>query len=447
LINGSQNIVVGPEDIKVFSSAKSYKQQLLSLIEQAKQRIYITALYVQDDEAGREILHALYQAKNNNPSLDVKVFVDFHRAQRGLIGEKEQLGNRALYLALTKQYQHSIDIYGVAVKGKELFGVLHLKGMVFDDTVFYTGASINDVYLHQQERYRLDRYYQIKSTELSQVFCTYLDEAFVDSTLAPKLNLEALPEPKDQRKNIKQLKSLVTKSHFLPLKRKKMFENSTAVKDKITATPMIGCGRRHNELNRAIRQLVQNSEQSLVLFTPYFNLPKVLTRDVIRALKRGVKISITVGDKTANDFYIADEQAFSTIGIIPYVYEMLLMRFVKRWQKYIDQGQLEIRLWKDKSNSFHLKGIIADQRFHLLTGSNLNPRAWSLDLENGILLDDPQGLLLPDFENELAAIYQHTRVVKNYNALERINDYPDRPKRLLKKIQMTQIDKVLQRFL
>ena len=126
---------------------------------------------------------------------------------------------------------------------------------------------------------------------------------------------------------------------------------------------------------------------------------------------------------------------------------MLLTRFVKRWQKYIDKGQLEIRLWKDKNNSFHLKGIVADQRYHLLTGSNLNPRAWSLDLENGILLDDPQGKLLPDFEEELAEVYRHTRVIKNHQALEKIKDYPEKPKRLLKKIQITQIDKILQRFL
>ena len=44
-----------------------------------------------------------------------------------------------------------IQIYGVPVKTKEVFGVLHLKGFVFDDQVFYTGASINNAYL-QHER-------------------------------------------------------------------------------------------------------------------------------------------------------------------------------------------------------------------------------------------------------------------------------------------------------
>ena len=58
-----KQIVVNGSDIEFFSAPKQYKQQLLSLIAQARQRIFITALYLQDDDAGREVLHALYQAK------------------------------------------------------------------------------------------------------------------------------------------------------------------------------------------------------------------------------------------------------------------------------------------------------------------------------------------------------------------------------------------------
>ncbi|MBE8568159.1 CDP-diacylglycerol--serine O-phosphatidyltransferase, partial [Vibrio sp. OPT46] len=49
---------------------------------------------------------------------------------------------------------------------------------------------------------------------------------------------------------------------------------------------------------------------------------------------------------------------------------------------------LSIHLWKHDNNSFHLKGIWVDKRYMLLTGNNLNPRAWSLDLENGLLIQD-----------------------------------------------------------
>ena len=81
---------VAADQFQILSSAKDFKSRILSLIAHATQRIYLIALYLQDDEAGREILSALYAAKQRNPSLDIKVFVDFHRAQRGLIGKGKQ---------------------------------------------------------------------------------------------------------------------------------------------------------------------------------------------------------------------------------------------------------------------------------------------------------------------------------------------------------------------
>ena len=157
------------QDIEIAPSAADFKQLLLTEISQATSRIYISALYIQDDEAGREVLAAIYQAKAQQPQLDVRLFVDFHRAQRGLIGEKEHGGNRDYYLELEQQHSVSIEIYGVPVKRKELLGVLHLKGMVIDDVLLYSGASINDVYLQQADRYRLDRYYRLQSQALTEI--------------------------------------------------------------------------------------------------------------------------------------------------------------------------------------------------------------------------------------------------------------------------------------
>jgi CDP-diacylglycerol--serine O-phosphatidyltransferase len=423
--------------VSVIYSPKEYKNTLLNLITHAKKRIYITALYLQDDDAGREVLHALYKAKSLTPTLDIKIFVDFHRAQRGLIGEKNSMGNRSLYLKLSEQYSHTIDIYGVPVKSKELLGVLHLKGMIFDNILFYTGASINDVYMHQHEKYRLDRYYQINSKPLTNSFCHYLEDTFVFSGLCPLLNNGPIED--HSPKSIAKLKSLIKSSSY-QLKQ-------CSLDNKVTVKPFVACGARRNALNKNIRKVIQNSNSSLLIFTPYFNLPKALKKDVIKALKRGVKITIVVGDKTANDFFIPNEEDFSTIGIVPYLYEMLLVRFLKRWQKFVSSGLLTVRLWKHEQHSFHLKGIVADERFHLLTGSNLNPRAWSLDLENGLLLDDPNKALMPMLEKEIDIIFQHTKIVTHYREIDAVKDYDAKPRKLIKKIRMTQVDRLLKRFL
>jgi CDP-diacylglycerol--serine O-phosphatidyltransferase len=442
-----ESIVINPREIEFFSSPKQYKQQLLALIASARQRICITALYLQDDDAGREVLHALYSAKTNFPELVINIFVDYNRGQRGLIGEKESLGNRTLYLKLAEQYQSQVNIYGVAVKRKEVFGVLHLKGMVFDDQLFYTGASINDIYCQQNERYRLDRYCLIHSTALADSFCHYLERTFVDSALAPLLNQLTLPDLVKQKQMLAELKAKLKASKYCLSSQQNPDHDSSIPNNNVIVTPLVGFGSRGNDLNQAIRQLVHKAQHDIVLFTPYFNLPYALARDVIKALKRGVVVTIVVGDKTANDFFINKDEAFSAIGIIPYVYELLLKRFVKRYQNFIDQGLLNIHLWQDGDNSFHLKGMRVDERYHLITGSNLNPRAWALDLENGLVIEDKTQQLLLKTNDELLGILANTDKIKHFSEIDSVSDYPLKPQKLLKKIRITQLDRILKRFL
>jgi len=435
------SVSVDKSDIDLIIGAENYRKRLLALIASAKHRIYIVALYLQDDEAGREVLHALYQAKQANPDLDIRVFVDFHRAQRGLIGEAAQLGNRACYQALAKEYEHCIDIHGVAVKNKEFLGVLHLKGMVFDDSVFYTGASINNIYLQYQDKYRLDRYFEFNAKALADSFCNYLLVNLVDSGFAPLLGDDCQFDKKQVKQTSRRTKGALRRGRY------QLQLDAYDQKAELQIAPLVGLGQRNNILNKTIIDLVKNSKQQIELYTPYFNLPSVLKKHLIKALKRGVEVKVVVGDKSANDFFIRDEDKFSTIGIVPYLYESILQRFIKRYQKFIDQGLLKIHLWQDGENSYHLKGVSVDNQLHLITGSNINPRAWNLDVENGLLVSDPNKVLLETIDKERAEIYQHAKLVKHFSEIERITDYPAAPQKLMKKIKLSKIDGILKRFL
>ena len=51
------------ESVSVLWSAADYKSTVLDLIQRAQHRIVITALYLQADEAGEQILRALFAAK------------------------------------------------------------------------------------------------------------------------------------------------------------------------------------------------------------------------------------------------------------------------------------------------------------------------------------------------------------------------------------------------
>src|SRR5699024_5801506 len=122
------------QQVEIILSSKAFKQQILELISQAKKRIYITALYWEKDEAVQEFLEAIDQAKQNHPDLDIKIFVDWHRAQRGRIGEDQQSSNADWYAAMRQKYGFDdVIVYGVPINTREIFGVLHIKGFIFDD--------------------------------------------------------------------------------------------------------------------------------------------------------------------------------------------------------------------------------------------------------------------------------------------------------------------------
>lgn len=426
-------------DVQILTSASEYRSALMSLIKNAKRRIVMTALYLQDDEAGREILEALHQASLANPALEITVLVDFHRAQRGLIGQAQCEGNAKLYCDALEQHQSNVRIYGVPVKAKELFGVLHVKGFVIDDTLLYSGASLNNVYLQYESRYRLDRYFLLQQSQLCDAICKFTNMYLLSSEAVPRLDIRPLPSFADikaaQRQLMKTLKSAQYESGT--------FESNSP----LNVRAFLGFGRRSNKLNRLIKYLFDTTEQELVLYTPYFNFPAPLLRSLRRLLKLGKKVTIVVGDKTANDFYISPEESFSKIGALPYLYETILYKFLTSQKRFVDSGLLNVYLWKDENNSFHLKGVCQDNRLHLMSGHNLNPRAWGLDIENGILIEDKQGVIKDAVLKEKETILAHCRRLSGPKCLETMDDYPTPVKKLLGQAKRVKVDFIIKRFI
>ncbi|WP_137297940.1 CDP-diacylglycerol--serine O-phosphatidyltransferase [Psychromonas sp. SP041] len=430
-----KKLPISADNVRCLLTTKAFKAELFQQINSATKRIYIAALYLEADDAGEEVLDALYQAKNNHPSMDITVCIDFHRAQRGLIGaEKGGDTNTTWYQKVATLKGRGVKIIGLPVKRKELFGVQHLKGFIFDDVVFYSGASINNIYLHQQDRYRFDRYWLITDSALADSMVDYIQQVIINSEAVVELNAPVVPKFNEFKKEHKNLSRNLKLSgyRFDPIG-----FNGLAVR------PLTGIGTKKNLLNKVIRAIFHSTEKELILFTPYFNLPTALSRDISALLKRKVNITIVVGDKTANDFYIPEDKPFKTISALPYLYEVNLRNFAKKHHTSILQGHLKLHLWKHDSNSFHLKGIYSDQRFSLLTGHNLNPRAWRLDLENGLLIDDPEKQLSTQFNEELTNILSHTRLVESYHDIDDMETYPDKVKQLISRLKRVKADRII----
>lgn len=435
-LNNLRKIPLDEQSVDCLFSSKSFKAELLKQIKNAQYRIYLTALYLEADEAGSDILMALYDAKKINPDLKIVVCIDYHRAQRGLIGEKNTTETNATwYQAVEKAQQLDVQIIGVPVKRKEIFGVQHLKGFIFDEQVLYSGASFNNIYLHQDDRYRYDRYWLINNTKLANSMVAFLHKEIISSGAVALLNSETIKPMSELKGAHKKLTRNLKQASF-------SYEGDRS-SDCLAITPLCGFGTRKNKLNYTIRKLLQSAQQQVVIFTPYFNLPTAIERDISALLKRGVKLIIVVGDKTANDFYIPEDKPFRTIGALPYLYETNLKRFSKKHQLRLKSGQLQLNLWLDESNSFHLKGLYVDDRFILLTGHNLNPRAWRLDVENALLIDDPLQQLKPLLEKESAQVFANTQIISDPLQIQNVSEYPVKVKKILMRLRRLKADKII----
>jgi len=201
--------------VTILHSATDYREQLLGMIRQARHRIYLCALYLQEDEGGKLILDALYAAAAANPELDIKVFVDAHRARRGLIGHGKQEGNAGWYRRRAQaQPQDNLSIYGVPVQTRELFGVMHLKGYVIDDTVLYSGASLNNVYLHVGDKYRFDRYHLINSAPLANVLSGYMLNTLAANPAVMCLDQPITLDKANQNRATRQLRKTLAQTRY-----------------------------------------------------------------------------------------------------------------------------------------------------------------------------------------------------------------------------------------
>jgi CDP-diacylglycerol--serine O-phosphatidyltransferase len=433
------SMAVRASAVRVLAGPAEFRTVLLERIGLARHRIFLVALYLQDDASGRELMDALYAAHRANPGLEIQVLVDLHRARRGLLGKGKSPGNAAMYQEYAARYGTGVIIRGVPVSRRELFGVLHLKGFIIDDTVLYSGASLNDVYLGRGGRYRLDRYHLFESQVLADCMVAFVRSTLLDRPEVVSLNGTETAPPDGPAPGMRDFRRELRQARYL-------FAGSRPSPGEVAVTPLAGLGA-DSPLNGAILALVQSAQKQLVLYTPYFNLPDDLRRALTRQLARGREVLIVVGDKTANDFYLPPSEPFRVIGLLPYLYEANLRRFAKAQRRAMAEGRLQIFLWRHGDNTFHLKGLFVDDAAALVTGNNLNPRAWRLDFENGLLLRDPKGLLKAKHARERASILKHATRLASFLELETPSAYPPKVQQALKRMNSVRMDRLLNRLL
>ncbi|MFC6277162.1 CDP-diacylglycerol--serine O-phosphatidyltransferase [Psittacicella hinzii] len=473
LIN--QGYIVDAANISFLLHPEQYQQKLVELISNAKQRILMNCLYLENDESGQVIMDALIAAVKQNPYLHVDIFMDLHRAQRSRMGEQKCQTNAAWYFKqlsqlnqdLVAQHQlarNPINIHGVPCNALELFGVYHVKGYVFDNTLLYSGASINNNYC-AYKTYRQDRYQVIVDQDLATAFYNFVMTNFASelpADLAPSAlasqaasaiqvfsqKLAAKPD-KAQRAIFRKFRQQVLASNQLQYQQVASSQTNRAhnlVPGAVMITPVFGIGK-NNPLNQAIFDAIDMARHNINIYTPYFNFNKKLTKHLISQCKKGVKVRIVLSDKVANDFYADPQQEnYTSANSLPYLYELNLRKFLLKNQDLINNGSLEVFAWKHDTNSYHAKGLEIDSTVHIWTGSNLNQRSFNIDAENALIVYDPYKQLESKVATETQFMLQHVTKLTSYTQIEQTKDYPVRVKQTLRRAKFFFIDKLAKRL-
>ena len=122
------------------------------------------------DEAGQEILDEIYRVKQENSHLDVKILIDWHRAQRNLLGAEKSATNADWYCEQRQTYQLPDDpniFFGVPINTREVLVYCMSKALYLMIRCFIAVQVLIMSICINLKKYRYDCYQKNHSCRIS----------------------------------------------------------------------------------------------------------------------------------------------------------------------------------------------------------------------------------------------------------------------------------------
>ncbi|MEN2496352.1 MAG: CDP-diacylglycerol--glycerol-3-phosphate 3-phosphatidyltransferase [Marteilia pararefringens] len=152
---------VEPQNVSILTDCLDFKAKIENLAECCRKEVYISSLYIGTDQTTRECLKLI---ACNQSDLNINFLADYSRSLRedGHCWKimdlfKENSPNKLNFHLFSA---NGSNIEKFPIKIREIYGVQHMKFLIFDDTIILTGANISKTYLMNRQ----DRYYVIKNS-------------------------------------------------------------------------------------------------------------------------------------------------------------------------------------------------------------------------------------------------------------------------------------------
>jgi cardiolipin synthase len=310
--------------LEVFTHGKEFFQNYFQEIRKATKHIHVLYYIVKNDELGREFFTILKEKAQEG--VEVRLLID----RLGSVGVKKAdirgLRKAGIQFAFSNQIRFPYLFYSAQIRN-------HRKISVIDGKVgFVGGFNIGKEYIDKDPKLSPWRDYQLKLTGESVNFLQ--SEFLVDWKEYGGENLHHQPDyfPKQPKGGIRH--------QFIPTEA--------------------------GQLEGNFIRLIQKADQSIMIGTPYFIPSAPLFAELLKALKRGVKITVIV-PYTA-DHILVQEASF---------------RYLRRLLK---AGAL---LYQYKNGFYHAKAFLVDDKICDIGTANLDKRSLFLNKEINCYIYDP----------------------------------------------------------
>ncbi|WLP85729.1 phospholipase D-like domain-containing protein [Mycoplasma seminis] len=362
--NINQNLIL-PANFEFFSEGYRFYDDLFNALKNATKNIYIVTYIIKKAEITQEFLDILQ--KKADAGVKIKWLIDDFGA---MPSQKRNLKK------LNKHPNIEIKLIGKIYYpfiNAASFSRNHQKFIIIDnDVVFSGGNNISDEYASMSKKYGhwIDLNYRISGPYIN----SYIIHFIKFWKIIARKDIEILP------------------SLYIP-KPDMTYNNSALL---VTDSPSYD----YSEAELFFLKMIPNAKESIQIATPYFSITRALEKQIILALKSGVKVTIFFPG-------LPDKKLVYKIGL----YQL---------SKLMEYG-LEVKIYQD--HFIHTKAGLIDNKHGWVGTNNWDSRSMfsqyeTMDVFTGPAVDKLSEIF-QNYENQSENVENLPQIHKKLNLIEK----------------------------
>ncbi|MFV8468238.1 phospholipase D-like domain-containing protein [Mycoplasma sp. VS42A] len=362
--NINQNMVL-PCNFDFFAEGYRFYDDLFAALKQSQRSIYIVTYIIKQSEISQEFLHILEQKANQG--VKIKWLVDDFGAmasQKRLLRKLNKHPNIEIKL-IGKIYYPFINAAS--------FSRNHQKFIIIDNEVVFSGGNnISDEYASMSKKYGhwIDLNYRITGPYINAYIIHFIK--FWKVITRSEIDIQASLFIPDQNQNYEDSALLVTESPSYS----------------------------HSEAELFFLKMIPNAKKSIKIATPYFSITRALEKQIILALKSGVKVTLYFPG-------LPDKKLVYKIGI----YQLSKLR----------EYGLEVKIYQD--HFLHTKAGLIDDEYGWVGTNNWDSRSMfsqyeTMDILTGKSIENLCGIF-HKYEKDSQKVENFPEIDKKPNVIEK----------------------------